>query len=174
MADKRPYVAMVVVQVIVAGMAMISKAAFNMGMNTFIFLFYRQAFSVIFLLPLCLIFRSTFQSFLVAVAFERRLSKWKLHFDFGLLAIAYSGLFIGVLAFYLQTWSIDKKGLAFICNLYSIVSCDHYCIVCIAFRGNHLSGKCFGRCCNGNRTLQCALGKDKRKEACRSNTEYLE
>ncbi|KAJ0969618.1 hypothetical protein J5N97_022495 [Dioscorea zingiberensis] len=257
MADKRPYVAMVVVQVIVAGMAMISKAAFNMGMNTFIFLFYRQAFSVIFLVPLFLIFGrltinldvynvaikftsttvataatnaipvltfilavllkmetlnprrlpgilklfgvtlclvgvlviafykgpqlislnsvhpvihgsvanhhmisnskktwikgtflmvlsavawsswivsqrfilneyphqlifqtlcaifSTFQSFLVAVAFERRLSKWKLHFDFGLLAIAYSGLFIGVLAFYLQTWSIDKKGPVF-------------------------------------------------------------
>ncbi|KAH7663596.1 WAT1-related protein [Dioscorea alata] len=56
MGDKRPYMAMVVVQVIFAGMALTSKAAFNHGMNTFIFLFYRQAFSVLLLLPLSLLF----------------------------------------------------------------------------------------------------------------------
>ncbi|KAJ0969627.1 hypothetical protein J5N97_022504 [Dioscorea zingiberensis] len=204
MADKRPYVAMVVVQVIVAGMAMISKAAFNMGMNTFIFLFYRQAFSVIFLLPLCLIFgRLTINldvynvaikftsttvataatnaipvlTFILAVLLKmetlnpRRLpgilklfgvtlclvgvlviafykgpqlislnsvhpiihgsvanhhmisnskKTWiKGTFLMVLSAVAWSswivsqGLFIGVLAFYLQTWSIDKKGPVF-------------------------------------------------------------
>ncbi|KAM0947411.1 putative EamA domain-containing protein [Dioscorea sansibarensis] len=278
MGDKRPYMAMVVVQVILAGMALTSKAAFNHGMNTFIFLFYRQALSVLLLLPLSLIFGrknapplpfklllkfffwsligltvnlnvynvaikftsttvataatnaipvltfilavllkmetlnpkrmpgilklfgiafclagvlviafykgpevvsmnsnhpimhgiagnhhvipnskrawikgtflmvlatiawsswivsqgfllneyphqlifqtlcaifSTVQSFLVAITFERHLSKWKLHFDVGLLAIAYGGIFVGVLGFYLLTWSIDKKGPVF-------------------------------------------------------------
>ncbi|KAH7663598.1 WAT1-related protein [Dioscorea alata] len=278
MGDKRPYMAMVVVQVIFAGMALTSKAAFNHGMNTFIFLFYRQAFSVLLLLPLSLLFGrknatslpfklllkiffwsligltvnlnvynvaikftsttvataatnaipvltfilavllkmetlnpkrmpgilkslgiafclagvlviafykgpqvismnsnhptmhgsvanhhvisnsmrtwikgtflmvlatiawsswivsqgfllneyphqlifqtlcaifSTFQSFLVAIAFERHLSKWKLHLDVGLYAIAYGGIFVGAIGFYLQTWSIDKKGPVF-------------------------------------------------------------
>ncbi|KAH7663597.1 WAT1-related protein [Dioscorea alata] len=61
---------------------------------------------------LCAIF-STFQSFLVAIAFERHLSKWKLHLDVGLYAIAYGGIFVGAIGFYLQTWSIDKKGPVF-------------------------------------------------------------
>ncbi|KAM0947412.1 putative EamA domain-containing protein [Dioscorea sansibarensis] len=282
MGDKRPYIAMVVVQMIFAGMALTSKAAFNLGMNTFIFLFYRQALSVLLLLPLSLIFGrknappltfklllkiflvsligvtinldvyyvaikltsttvataatnaipvltfilavllkmetlnpkripgilkligitfclvgvlviafykgpqlvslnsyhpiihasagnhhlipstkktwikgtflmvlaaiawsfwivsqgfllneyphqlifqtlcaifSTFQSFLIAIIFERHLSKWKLYFDAGLLAVAYGGIFVGGLGFYLQTWSIDKKVLCLLQSL---------------------------------------------------------
>ncbi|KAH7663594.1 WAT1-related protein, partial [Dioscorea alata] len=287
MGDKRPYMAMVVAQMIVAGMALTSKAAFNFGMNTFIFVFYRQALSVLLLLPLSLIFCrknaptltfklvlkiflvslvgvtinldvyyvaikltsttvataatnatpvltfilavllkyiklcenhrmetlnpkripgilklcgiascligvlviafyegpqiislnsyhpiihasggnhhltpsskktwikgtflmvlstvtwsfwiisrgfllneyphqlifqtlsaifSTFQSFFIAITFERHLSKWKLHFDIGLLAVAYGGIFVGGLGFYLQSWSINKKGPVF-------------------------------------------------------------
>ncbi|KAH7663589.1 WAT1-related protein [Dioscorea alata] len=56
---------------------------------------------------------STFQSFFIAITFERHLSKWKLHFDIGLLAVAYGGIFVGGLGFYLQSWSINKKGPVF-------------------------------------------------------------
>ena len=54
--DKKPYVAMVIVQIIFSGMAIVSKAAFNGGMNTFVFVFYRQAIATALLLPLAIIF----------------------------------------------------------------------------------------------------------------------
>ncbi|KAH7663590.1 WAT1-related protein [Dioscorea alata] len=56
MAAKRLYMAMVVMQMTIAGMAMTSKVAFNIGMNTFVFLFYRQALATLLWLPLSLIF----------------------------------------------------------------------------------------------------------------------
>ncbi|WOL12727.1 WAT1-related protein [Canna indica] len=57
---------------------------------------------------------STFQSLLVAMAFERDRSKWQLHFDMGLLAILYCGFIITGISFYLQSWCIEKKGPVFI------------------------------------------------------------
>ncbi|XP_020262213.1 WAT1-related protein At5g64700-like [Asparagus officinalis] len=56
MGENKPYLAMIIVQIIFAGMSMISKAAFNGGMNTFVFVFYRQAIAAVILLPLAIIF----------------------------------------------------------------------------------------------------------------------
>ncbi|XP_020260087.1 WAT1-related protein At5g64700-like isoform X1 [Asparagus officinalis] len=56
MEEKKPYIAMIIVQIIFAGMAVVSKAAFNGGMNTFVFTFYRQAIATLVLLPLAIIF----------------------------------------------------------------------------------------------------------------------
>ncbi|CAF1716797.1 unnamed protein product [Brassica napus] len=44
------------IQIIYAIMVLISKAVFNGGMNTFVFVFYRQAFATIFLAPLAFFF----------------------------------------------------------------------------------------------------------------------
>jgi hypothetical protein len=44
----------IAVQVILTGMSVISKAAFNAGMSTFVFVFYRQAAGSILMLPLAL------------------------------------------------------------------------------------------------------------------------
>ncbi|KAG6490634.1 hypothetical protein ZIOFF_051943 [Zingiber officinale] len=52
----------------------------------------------------------TLQSLFVALVFERDSSKWKLHLDMGFLAILYC---VGV-AFYLQTWCLEKKGPVFL------------------------------------------------------------
>ncbi|XXG83284.1 hypothetical protein AAC387_Pa10g1075 [Persea americana] len=57
---------------------------------------------------------STVQSFLLAVAFERDISQWKLGLDVRLTAVAYSGIVVTGVTFYLQTWCIEKKGPVFL------------------------------------------------------------
>lgn len=54
MGEKKPYLAVILVQAIYAGMFLVSKAAFNGGMNNFVFVFYRQAAATLFLVPLAL------------------------------------------------------------------------------------------------------------------------
>lgn len=48
--------AAILIQLIYAGMFLLSKAAFDVGMNTYIFVFYRQAAATVFLLPLAFFF----------------------------------------------------------------------------------------------------------------------
>ncbi|XP_077241368.1 WAT1-related protein At5g64700-like isoform X2 [Tasmannia lanceolata] len=59
-------------------------------------------------------FLSTVQSFIVAIAFEPNLAQWKLNFDIGLLAIAYCGIVVTGITFYLQAWVIEKMGPVFL------------------------------------------------------------
>lgn len=57
---------------------------------------------------------STLQSLAVAMAFEREVSKWKLHLDMGLVAVMYGGFIVTGVSFYLQSWIIEKKGPVFV------------------------------------------------------------
>ncbi|KAL5202415.1 hypothetical protein ABZP36_013367 [Zizania latifolia] len=52
MDSKKPYVIAIIIQVIYTGLYVVSKAAFDQGMNTFVFIFYRQAAASLLLLPL--------------------------------------------------------------------------------------------------------------------------
>ncbi|KAG8066898.1 hypothetical protein GUJ93_ZPchr0005g14732 [Zizania palustris] len=52
---KKPYVIVVMIQMMYAGMFVVSKAAFDQGMNTFVFIFYRQAAASLLLLPLAIL-----------------------------------------------------------------------------------------------------------------------
>ncbi|XP_007048221.2 PREDICTED: WAT1-related protein At5g64700-like [Theobroma cacao] len=56
MDKRKPYLAAILVQSIYAGMFLLSKAAFDGGMNNFVFVFYRQAAATVFLIPLALLF----------------------------------------------------------------------------------------------------------------------
>ncbi|KAM7517851.1 hypothetical protein LguiB_016813 [Lonicera macranthoides] len=56
MEKNKPYLAIILIQSIYAGMYLVSKAAFDVGMNTFIFVFYRQAAATLFLLPIAAFF----------------------------------------------------------------------------------------------------------------------
>ncbi|XP_038994521.1 WAT1-related protein At5g64700-like isoform X2 [Hibiscus syriacus] len=56
MEKKKPYLAVILVQGIYAGMFLVSKAAFNGGMNNFVFVFYRQAAATLLLVPLAFFF----------------------------------------------------------------------------------------------------------------------
>ncbi|KAK2444928.1 WAT1-related protein [Trifolium repens] len=60
MEGKKPYVVVFVIQTIYAAMFLLSKAAFDHGMNNFIFVFYRQAVATIFLIPFAFIFEWKF------------------------------------------------------------------------------------------------------------------
>lgn len=55
MGELKPYLAMFVVQLIYAGLTLLSKAVFNRGMNTFVFIFYRQLIGALILVPLAFI-----------------------------------------------------------------------------------------------------------------------
>ncbi|XP_051220710.1 WAT1-related protein At5g64700-like [Lolium perenne] len=52
---KKPYIIAVIIQVIYTGMFVVSKGAFNQGMNTYVFIFYRQAAASLLLLPLAIL-----------------------------------------------------------------------------------------------------------------------
>ncbi|CAI0396113.1 unnamed protein product [Linum tenue] len=51
---QKPYIAMLLVQLIYAGMALFSKAAISSGMSSFVFVTYRQAFATLALAPFAL------------------------------------------------------------------------------------------------------------------------
>ncbi|CAL4926319.1 unnamed protein product [Urochloa decumbens] len=53
----KPYCAAIAIQLIYTGMFVISKAAFNRGTNTYVFIFYRQAAGSLLLLPIALLHR---------------------------------------------------------------------------------------------------------------------
>uniref|UniRef100_A0ACD5ZRR9 Uncharacterized protein n=1 Tax=Avena sativa TaxID=4498 RepID=A0ACD5ZRR9_AVESA len=54
-AGKKAYVVAMVIQVIYTGMYVMSKAALDSGMNSFVFIFYRQAAATLLLLPLAIL-----------------------------------------------------------------------------------------------------------------------
>ncbi|KAK4356214.1 hypothetical protein RND71_025185 [Anisodus tanguticus] len=51
---RKTYVAVVVIQAIYTGMFLLSKVAFDVGMNPFVFVFYRQAAAAVFLAPIAM------------------------------------------------------------------------------------------------------------------------
>ncbi|KAG6435847.1 hypothetical protein SASPL_100726 [Salvia splendens] len=51
MGTKKPYLAMILIQVISAGMSLLSKAAITKGMDPYVFVVYRQAFATLALAP---------------------------------------------------------------------------------------------------------------------------
>jgi len=55
MEAMRPYLIAIVVQLIYTGMNVVSKAAFDHGINTFVFIFYRMAAASLLLLPVAII-----------------------------------------------------------------------------------------------------------------------
>jgi len=56
MKGNNPYLVVILIQAIYAAMFLLSKAAFDHGMNNFIFVFYRQAAATIFLIPFAFFF----------------------------------------------------------------------------------------------------------------------
>ncbi|KAL6619834.1 hypothetical protein ACP70R_034973 [Stipagrostis hirtigluma subsp. patula] len=88
---------------------------------------------------------STAQSFLLAVAVERDLAAWKLRLDVGLLAVAYSGLVVTGVSFYLQAWCIEKRGPVFLAmsnplGLLLTIFCSSFFLGEIVHLGSLLGG----------------------------------
>lgn len=51
----KPYIVVILIQFIYTGMPIISKAALDIGLSPFVFVFYRQAFATVMLVPLSII-----------------------------------------------------------------------------------------------------------------------
>ncbi|KAF8377178.1 hypothetical protein HHK36_030551 [Tetracentron sinense] len=58
-------------------------------------------------------FFSCIQSAILAVAVERNPSSWKLGWDIHLISVAYCGVVVTAITYWLQVWSIEKKGPVF-------------------------------------------------------------
>ncbi|KAH1125983.1 hypothetical protein GLYMA_06G149402v4 [Glycine max] len=55
MGELKPYLAVFIIQLIYSGLTLLSKAAFNGGMNTCVFISYRQLTGTVIMVPLALI-----------------------------------------------------------------------------------------------------------------------
>lgn len=66
------------------------------------------------LLTLLQCFLSSIQSLVLALVMERDPSQWKLGWNVRLLAVAYCGIIVTGLTYYLQSWVIEKKGPVFL------------------------------------------------------------
>ncbi|KAF8405880.1 hypothetical protein HHK36_007958 [Tetracentron sinense] len=58
-------------------------------------------------------FFSCIQSAILAIVFERNPSSWKLGWDVHLLSVAYCGIIVSGITYWLQVWAIEKKGPVF-------------------------------------------------------------
>ncbi|XP_051140707.1 WAT1-related protein At5g64700-like [Andrographis paniculata] len=54
MGENKPFLAVLTIQLIYAGYFLLTKLAFDVGMNTFVFVFYRQAAATLFLVPIAI------------------------------------------------------------------------------------------------------------------------
>ncbi|CAI0428246.1 unnamed protein product [Linum tenue] len=59
-------------------------------------------------------FLSSIQSLVVAVAAERNLQEWKLGWNMRLFAVAYCGVVVTGVTYYLQAWIFEKKDPVFL------------------------------------------------------------
>ncbi|CAM8879454.1 unnamed protein product [Rhodiola kirilowii] len=57
---------------------------------------------------------SAFQSFIIAIAVERDPKEWRLGWNVRLLAVAYCGIVVTGICYYLQTFVVEKKGPVFL------------------------------------------------------------
>ncbi|KAJ8477113.1 hypothetical protein OPV22_020840 [Ensete ventricosum] len=57
---------------------------------------------------------SAIQTLFTALAIERDFSRWKLRLDMGLISVAYCGIVVTGLAFFLQSWTIQRRGPVFL------------------------------------------------------------
>lgn len=69
MKGNNPYLVVILIQAIYAAMFLLSKAAFDHGMNNFIFVFYRQAIATIFLTPFTFFFEWYVEMSLIIISF---------------------------------------------------------------------------------------------------------
>ncbi|KAF8405906.1 hypothetical protein HHK36_007984 [Tetracentron sinense] len=56
---------------------------------------------------------SCIQSAILAIVFERNPSSWKFGWDVHLLSVAYCGIIVSGITYWLQVWAIEKKGPVF-------------------------------------------------------------
>ncbi|GJN23756.1 hypothetical protein PR202_gb11434 [Eleusine coracana subsp. coracana] len=108
-ASKKPYLVAITVQLIYTGMFVISKAAFDQGMSTYVFMFYRQAAGFVLLLPFALLQRKD----------ARSISSWTLLMLFFSSFIGHNKYCSQMSSYYLTKLSFLFR-ISFYLNLYYV------------------------------------------------------
>ncbi|TYI40501.1 hypothetical protein ES332_A02G167500v1 [Gossypium tomentosum] len=119
MDNKKPYLAIILIQSIYAGMFLVSKAAFDGGMNNFVFVFYRQAAATVVLIPLALFL------------------EWKTAPP--LSFVTFSEIFL--LSLFGITLSLDINGIALVYTSATLAAATTNCLPVITFFLAVLLGK---------------------------------
>ncbi|CAN1288071.1 WAT1-related protein At5g64700 [Linum perenne] len=98
-------------------------------------------------------FLSAVQSFVVAIAVERNPEEWKLGWNMRLVAVAYCGVVVTGVTYYLQAWVLEKKGPVFLASstplaliftmVFSALLCDFVTLGRYAYTNHgYKAGKC--------------------------------
>ncbi|KHN09577.1 hypothetical protein glysoja_011851 [Glycine soja] len=115
MGELKPYLAVFIIQLIYSGLTLLSKAAFNGGMNTCVFISYRQLTGTVIMVPLALILeRLTLALNMQAIALVYTSATLAAAIVNSLPAstffFAVQGALVTGVSYYLQAWVIEKRG----------------------------------------------------------------
>ncbi|CAI9109088.1 OLC1v1008830C2 [Oldenlandia corymbosa var. corymbosa] len=139
MDSYKPYVAVVVIQALYTGMQLISKVALNVGLKSYILVFYRQAIATIFLAPIALFlewktapsltFMAFFKIFMLSlfgITLSWNLNTLALQYTSATLASAAVStipVFTFILAVILRMEKLNKRTVPGIIKIIGIVIC---------------------------------------------------
>ncbi|KAF9660924.1 hypothetical protein SADUNF_Sadunf19G0014300 [Salix dunnii] len=158
MSGKKPYLVVLLVQSIYGGMFLLSKAAFNGGMNNYVFVFYRQAAATLFLAPFAFYFEWKNRPTLSFVTF------WKIFFLslFGIslsldifgIGIVYASATLAAaisnslpvvtffLALLLRMEVLKLRSVSGIAKIVGIIACIAGAITLALYKGPHFNLLC--------------------------------
>ncbi|ONK57546.1 uncharacterized protein A4U43_C09F1600 [Asparagus officinalis] len=152
---KNPYAVVLIIQLIYTGMYVISKAAFNEGFSTYIFIFYRQAAATILLAPLAFAFErksaaslsfmvllKMFILALLGITFSLNLYNVGLRYTSATVASAVTNsvpVITFFLALLLRMESVRLKSISGIAKILGVAICLAGVVTIAFYRGPHLN-----------------------------------
>ncbi|KAJ6854601.1 WAT1-related protein [Populus alba x Populus x berolinensis] len=158
MGEKKPYLAVLLVQSIYGGMFMLSKAAFNGGMNNYVFVFYRQAAATLFLAPFAFYFewknRPTLSFVIFCKIFFLSLFGISLCLDIFGIGIVYASATLAAaisnclpvvtffLALLLRMEVLKLRSVSGIAKIVGIIACIAGAITLALYKGPHFNLLC--------------------------------
>ncbi|XP_011046344.1 PREDICTED: WAT1-related protein At5g64700-like isoform X2 [Populus euphratica] len=158
MGEKKPYLAVLLVQSIYGGMFMLSKAAFNGGMNNYVFVFYRQAAATLFLAPFAFYFewknRPTLSFVTFCKIFFLSLFGISLSLDICGIGIVYASATLAAaisncipvvtffLAVLLRMEVLKLRSVSGIAKIVGIIACIAGAITLALYKGPHFNLLC--------------------------------
>ncbi|KAG6468809.1 hypothetical protein ZIOFF_073502 [Zingiber officinale] len=154
MDSKKPYIAAILVQLGYAGFYALSKAAFDTGISTFVFIFYRQLAASMLLVPLAFVFERknypplTFMILLKLFCLALFGLTWSLNFyslglkytsaSMGSAATNSIPVFTFLFAIFLRMENIKFRSLSGISKVLGIAFCLAGVLTIALYRGTHI------------------------------------
>ncbi|KAI5672713.1 hypothetical protein M9H77_13077 [Catharanthus roseus] len=154
MDEKKTLSAVFAIQVIYTGMFLLSKAALDVGMNTYVFVFYRQGFATVFLAPIALFlerktapplsFMTLFKIFMLSlfgITFSLNIYSVALEYTSATLAAATTNTLPVITFFFALLFRMEQvklKAISGIAKLIGVALCLGGAATIAFYRGPHL------------------------------------